>query len=128
MKLNTNLDYTPVKAYSELHQLLLNSKLCHYKTRLYPSHQAFGLIYDSINELIDDITEQLIGYSNIDPEVFEVGTVVVYNINDFALKILGVADRLIILCGLNKWYGVENLAQELHGLGAKLKYLSRFEK
>ncbi|RWZ82721.1 MAG: hypothetical protein EO766_17965 [Hydrotalea sp. AMD] len=67
--------YTPQNVYEDIHKLFLTIKLSHYKTKSFAAHEAFGRIYDQVNELIDEITEKLIGYSDVDPGDLQIGTV-----------------------------------------------------
>ena len=48
--------YTPQNVYEDIHKLFLTIKLSHYKTKSFAAHEAFGRIYDQVNELIDEIT------------------------------------------------------------------------
>lgn len=119
-------DYTPKLAYTELHKLFLQVKLSHYTTKSFAAHEAFGRIYDTLNDLIDGITEKLIGYSGEDPITFEIGTVLAMKPAEVAVAIMGVAERLENFAEAKEYCDIENLAQELSGAGAQLKYLSRF--
>lgn len=112
--------------YSSLHKLLLISKLAHYKTKSFAAHEALGKTYDAVNSLLDEITEQLIGYSGTDPDEFVIGTVQGTTTDNVATMIITVATQVCSFAKTNSYQNIENLGQELSGTGAKLKYLSRF--
>lgn len=124
---STQPSTTPQAIYDQVHKLLLQVKLSHYVTRQYAAHEAFGRIYDTVNGLIDEITEQLVGYSDTDPSNLSIGTVTVAEPRTLSLVIIGMGDRLVMFARDNKYSNLENLGQELSGAGAQLKYLSRFK-
>lgn len=115
----------PIKYMTELHRTLMLLKLSHYETKSFAAHEALGKIYDTVNDLADDITEKLIGYSGEVPKNFELGTVAALPVTSLATHIMGLGHQLAKFAGKNSYDDVENLAQELSGAGAKLKYLSR---
>ncbi len=118
--------YTEQQIYTDIHKLLLTAKLSHYKTKSFAAHEAFGRIYDSINSLIDEITEQLIGYSGIDPVDLAIGSVTAKLPKELSDYIIMIARKLEVYAESKTYCNIENLAQELSGVGAQLKYLSRF--
>lgn len=109
----------------ELHRTLLLVKLAHYETKSFAAHEALGKTYDTVNDLADDITEKLIGYTGEVPTVFEVGTIAVMPVASLATHIMGLGHKLAQFAAKEFYDDVENLAQELSGAGAKLKYLFR---
>ena len=112
--------------YTELHKLLLTVKLSHYRTRSFAAHEALGKTYDTVNDLIDTITEKLIGYSDVDPADLVVGTVSVQLPKELGSSIISTARKIEELAEAKEYCDIENLAQELSGAGAQLRYLSRF--
>jgi DNA-binding ferritin-like protein len=120
-------NYTVQTAYTELHKLFLQVKLSHYTTKSYAAHSALGKTYDDMNDLIDTITEKLIGYSGEDPQALGIGSVLSMEPTQLAIAIMGAAERLEDFAEANEYCDIENLAQELSGIGAQLKYLSRFK-
>ena len=112
--------------YTELHKLLLTIKLSHYRTRSFAAHEALGRTYDTVNDLIDTITEKLIGYSDVDPADLVVGTVSVQLPKELGSSIISTAKKIEELAEAKEYCDIENLAQELSGVGAQLIYLSRF--
>ena len=118
--------YTPQTAYDDTHKLLLLSKLSHYKTKSYALHEAFGRVYDDLNGLLDKITEQLIGYSDADPVKLNIGVLEIKTPKELSAIIIDTAGKLKKFAAEKEYDNIENLAQELSGVGAQLKYLSRF--
>jgi hypothetical protein len=126
MELKLDSSYSVQTAYTFLHRLLLQLKLSHYKTRQYPAHEALGTVYGLVEGMIDDITEKLIGYSGSDPGDLPVGTIKAMGVAELADSIMRDAHKLMTFAESKEYCDIENLAQELSGAGAKLKYLSRF--
>lgn len=118
--------YTPQTAYVDLHRLLIVTKLSHYVTQSFAAHEALGKTHDALNGLVDDITEKLIGYSSIDPQALAIGTLSSLPVATLAQAIIATAKKLETFAEEKGYCDIENLAQELSGVGAKLKYLSRF--
>lgn len=118
--------YTEQQVYTDIHKLLLTVKLSHYKTRSLAAHEAFGRVYDTVNDLIDDITEKLVGYSEIDPTEFQIGTVTAKLPKELGQFIIAIAKKIELLAADKDYPDIANKAQELSGAGAQLKYLSRF--
>jgi DNA-binding ferritin-like protein len=118
--------YNEQAAYTFLHRSLLQVKLAHYTTKHFPAHEALGRTYDGIEEILDGITEQLIGYSGIDPTSLVIGTVSISTPKELADAIISGADKLQSFARGKKYANIENLAQELSGLGATLKFLCRY--
>lgn len=125
LKLDT-VSYTEQTAYTFLHKTLLQVKLSHYVTRQFPAHEALGRTYDGIAGMIDEITEQLIGYSGKDPAGLVIGTLQAGTPAELADAITAGARKLEKYAESKEYCNIENLAQELSGLGAQLKYLTRF--
>jgi hypothetical protein len=119
--------YSPQIAYTMLHKLLLQTKLSHYLNQSFAQHEAFGRTYDSLNDLIDTITEKLIGYSSVDPQSLAIGTVSPLEPAPLGTLIMSEALKLEKFAESKGYCDIENLAQELSGVGAQLKYLARFK-
>lgn len=119
--------YTIQMAYTEIHKVLLTAKLSHYLTKSFAAHEALGRTYDSLNALIDAITEKLIGYSEVDPQNLVIGTISPMEPRALGISIIGIAERLEDFAEVKEYCDIENLAQELSGVGSQLKYLSRFK-
>jgi hypothetical protein len=118
--------YSPQTAYVFLHRLLLELKLSHYITKQYPAHEAIGATYSAIEGMIDGITEELMGYSGVDPTALAIGTVSAMTPVQLADHIIKDAGKLLEYASKKGWHNVENVAAELSGAGAKLKFLSRY--
>lgn len=126
LRLKLPESYSVQNIYTDLHVLLLQSKLSHYITKSFAQHEAFGRTYDSIADLVDTMTEKLIGYSNIDPIALNIGKVEALQPKVLANSIIQCAARIESFAEEKEYCDIENLAQELSGIGAQLSYLSRF--
>jgi len=126
MDLKVSSPYSEQTAFTFLHRILLQVKLSHYVTRKFPAHEALGRTYEGIEGILDTITEQLIGYSGNDPASLVIGTVTSSEPAALADAIMEGALKLENYASGKKYCNIENLAQELSGHGATLKYLSRF--
>lgn len=118
--------YNPQTVYNEIHRLFMTTKVSHYKTKSLAAHEAFGRTYDSLNSLIDSITEKLVGYSGVDVDALVIGTVNPVEPATLASIIMTTGEKLEAWANSKDYCDIENLAQELSGVGAQLKYLSRF--
>lgn len=125
-RLKLDSSFTIQTIYTGLHKLLMQAKISHYKTKSFAGHGAFGRAYDGLNDLVDSITEQLIGYSGIDPDGLTIGTVMAVGVAELGTGIISFAEKLEHWAEDKDYCNIENLAQELSGLGAQIKYLSRF--
>lgn len=88
----------------------------HLATRSHPQHEALDTLYKGIQDLQDQILEQSLGYT---------GTTMSYDPKDAMLICDQISKFSVDLknWGENKGYmNVENLAQELSGLSAQVKY------
>jgi len=127
MELKLPTGYTPQTAYTMLHRLLLLTRLSHVKTKpIFAKHIAFERAYDGVADLIDSITEQLIGYSGVDPMDLVIGTVSTMDVAELGDHIIQEADKLVQFAEASRWHNVANQSQELSGIGATLKFLSRY--
>lgn len=109
---------------NDIHSMLMQLKVTHYNTTGYAEHQALGMAYDAVNDLADDISEKLMGYTGVRISSLVVGTATVSSASALAEQLKALASRLITFAATKKYEDLENLGQELSGIGAKLKYLS----
>lgn len=114
---------TAAEIYTQIHQLLMVLKLNHYQNRTFAGHEALGRIYSTVNGLADTITEQLIGYSGTYPQSFNIGNVTKTSIPEIADHIINLSGQIEQYAEENGYCNIENLAQELSGEGAQLKFL-----
>lgn len=126
MELKLDSSYTVQTAYTVLHRIVLQLKLSHYVTRHYPAHEALGKVYDTIEGMVDDMVEKLIGYSGVDPKTLAIGTIEPMEVKALADTIMREGKKLMVFAEKNEYCDIENMAQELSGAGAKLKFLSRY--
>lgn len=118
--------YTVQTAYLEIHKIFLTVKLSHYTTKSFAAHSALGRTYDDLNSLLDSITEKLIGYSGEEPKDLNIGSISSSLPKDLGNSIKLIGERLEEFACSKDYSDIENLAQELSGVGAQLIYLSRF--
>lgn len=111
---------------NELHRHLMVLVISHYHWKSLARHQAFGETYHKLIALADPITEQLIGYSKSYPSSLVIGTVEAEEPQKVAQSLIDLAKRLKKFAEEKEYCGVENLADELSGLGAQLQFLSVF--
>lgn len=110
--------------FSRLHALLMQVKASHYATRSYAAHKAFDRTYKGLDDLADSISEQIIGYTGIRPEKFVLGSLEPLSATDMASMLCNFADELEAWAVAGRYPNIENLSQELSGVGAELKYLA----
>lgn len=115
---------TEKEIYTEIHKFLLNLKLNHYRTKSFAAHEALGRIYGELNDLADSITEKLIGYSDVYPDSFNIGTVAPQGLKVIATSLISLGNQIEEYADEKGFCDIENLAQELSGLGAQLNFLS----
>jgi hypothetical protein len=109
---------------NDLHTMLMSLKATHYNTTGYAEHQALGMAYDSLDDLADTISEKFMGYSDTRISTITIGTVKASSAAALAEQLKALGGRLIAYAQSKKYQDLENLGQELSGLGAQLKYLS----
>ena len=115
------------KLYENLFILQVTLKVSHFSTRVLAQHEGFGNIYDALNPLLDKMIEQIVGYSEEPPKRVNMDVTSV-GIHTLAKNIMNTAEQCINFARLKKYYNIENLGQELSGLGAHLNYLARFDR
>ena len=97
----------------------------------YAQHKALDTLYKGIQDLQDDILEQMMGYLN--GPINDAGSIDLPNYQGtseaIALcdEIISFSTQLIEYASANNMPNIENLAQELSGLGAHAKYFLMFK-
>jgi len=128
-------DYTLSTLISRMHETEVWLKWVHLKTASEPIHEAFGEALSEFDSLTDTIAEQLLGL--VGKDKFNTMIVMVNNKQSYSDSIdpNGVAEHIIVLAFDVENYaeemgfiGVENLAQEMYSIGAKLKYKLQFNQ
>ena len=109
---------------NEMHTMLMQLKVTHYNTTGYAEHQALGMAYDSLDDLADSISEKLMGYTGTRISSITLGTVNASSASNLAEQLKALAAKLISYAVTKKYEDLENLGQEMSGIGAQLKYLS----
>jgi hypothetical protein len=98
--------------------------LLHWQTDRYAEHIALGKLYEFIEEFRDDVVEKLMGYAGR-----KIGMITMPTLANNASCVAVVADLITFAKTLEDWgeqnnyCDIENLAQELSGTAAKIKYL-----
>lgn len=108
-----------------LHQISLMFETYHHNTLSTSKHNSLGKQYEIYDDIKDDIIEKIIGYSGIRYNKTNTTEVIysIENLNVFPKFIIDFAKKVEEFAKSNNYHDVENLAQELSGIGAKLTYL-----
>lgn len=109
----------------ELLRFQNQAKLLHWQTKKYARHQAYGMLYDGLSDLIDTFVETHMGkYGRVKISY----PIEVKNMTD--VQVGKFMDELVqFLLGLNKQYpdkadsDLLNIRDEMLGLANKVKYL-----
>lgn len=98
---------------------------CHRETKSGPRHDALGEAYYQVSYIKDEVLEFIIGDSGKDYGSLRTEDLPIFTpdmaveaanlICSFSMEVQNFAKKYVIPC-------VENKAQDLHGVGAKLKY------
>lgn len=98
--------------------------LIHWQTKSFAEHKALGDFYEFLQDFKDDVIEKLMGYTGkriktlvIDPIDNKVES------NKVTDDILKFAEELMNFADSNKYLDISNMAQDLSGKAAKVKYL-----
>jgi DNA-binding ferritin-like protein len=98
--------------------------MIHWETRSFAEHKATGELYEYIQDFKDEVVEKLMGYTGKRIQAMKIE--LIGNKADsmeVVDRILKFAEELMNHAESNKFWDVENMAQELSGKGAKTKYL-----
>lgn len=102
---------------------------CHLETLSEPKHEALADAYNALFELKDSIIEQIKGGTGLSCGEINLGTLPEYTpvLCDIAAEMICAAADLVQMFAVDhQLTSVENLAQELNGVGLKLKYKLSF--
>lgn len=110
--------------FDRLHALFMQVKCSHYNTKSFAAHKAFDDTFEEFEDLVDSISEQLMGYTGHRPDHFALGTVKALNAMEMGNAIVSFASDLESWATAGRYPNLENLSQEVSGVGAKLKYLA----
>lgn len=99
-------------------QLHLN----HWNTTNEAEHEALGELYEYVQDFKDDVIEKLMGYMGVRVKPYKLqplaatdSKVIVQSLMDWAYKLYEWSEE-------QHYCDVENMAQELSGKAAKIKY------
>jgi DNA-binding ferritin-like protein len=98
--------------------------MIHWETRSFVGHKATGELYEYIQDFKDEVIEKLMGYTGKRIQAMKIE--LIGNKADsmeVVDRILKFAEELMNHAESNKFWDVENMAQELSGKAAKTKYL-----
>lgn len=116
---------------SNLFYISIALEHCHRQTKNEPLHRAFGDAYEEVNNMKDKIIEFIIGYKN--GELYEnlflkpIGKYDYVFAKSIAEDICVFANKLTFYAKINKYLAIDNLAQDLSGIGALLKFKLSFD-
>lgn len=97
--------------------------LIHWQTSGYAEHMATGGLYDYIHDFKDTIMEKLMGYTGRKPSAYKMEPLSAMNSTSVVKDIMSFASSLKQYGEMNEFHDVCNLADELSGEAAKVKYL-----
>lgn len=126
IKIKKEGDITPEYIKGKLFSLSNAAHSLHLETKSFAEHKALGKTYEDLVGLKDGILESLMGYTNK-----RVGSAQVESLPDYskeecknlANEIMEFGYELYEWAESKKYCDVENKAQDLSGVGAKLSYL-----
>lgn len=98
-------------------------QLIHWQTNSYAEHQATGGLYDYVHGFKDGLMEKLMGYTGRRPSSCKVEAIVSRPATNIVDELMQFASRLKSFGEMNSYHDVCNLADELSGEAAKVKYL-----
>lgn len=118
-----------IQQFNSIVSVMFNTQIslehCHRKTKNEPIHEALKQAYEGFADLKDNIIEQLTGLIGQQYDRITLSSLEGYNpsMNEVVANQLCIVGKQIEqFAQENKFSSIENLAQEVHGLGAKLKY------
>lgn len=110
---------------NHLYTLPIKVQFCHHLTTSYSTHMALNKLYDTIDDLKDEIIEKIIGYTG---EKFNTISVTISGFKEadcksIAYEVMNYGKQLEEWAGKQGWCDIENLAQSYSGAGAQCLYL-----
>lgn len=116
---------TSNRIIQDIQRMSLKLEVFHHNTRDFAEHKAFDDIQGAFNSLKDDAIEKLIGYTGDRYNATEIQKIEYSSemSNQLITDLYALGQSLI---GFSKEIGavdLENIGQEINGLGAKLNYL-----
>lgn len=97
--------------------------LIHWQTSSYAEHQAVGGLYDYVHDFKDGLIEKLMGYTGKKPGPYKMEALTNCTSSQCVSDLLSFASQLKAYGERNSYHDVCNLADELSGEAAKVKYL-----
>ena len=105
-------------------QMEQQMRIFHWQTKSYARHQAFGMVYGALGELIDSFVEAAMGkYGRVKVggpiELDNIGSDIEGKVDEYITFLVGVTDKLDQANDTD----LLNIRDEILGLMNKLKYL-----
>jgi DNA-binding ferritin-like protein len=98
--------------------------MIHWETRSFAEHKATGELYEYIQDFKDEVIEKLMGYTGKRIQGMKIELIGNKAASmEVVDRILKFAEELMNHAESNKFWDIENMAQELSGKAAKTKYL-----
>lgn len=113
---------------SDIQKISLWFELYHHNTLKHSQHIALGEMHNAFNLIKDDLIEKIMGYTGERYNQLEIGSLLFTEegLMEFPSQILALGDRLVNFGKARQFSDIENIGQEINGIGAKLKYLLTF--
>jgi DNA-binding ferritin-like protein len=125
LKLQTSGGYGEQNTMNDIHRLFMLVKISHYATTSFAAHSAFDRTFETLEDLIDEIAEKVIGYTGIPVTQLVIGTVTASSPMEVGGEIIKVAKKIEDFATKKGYPDLQNVAQSLSGAGAQLQYLAR---
>lgn len=98
--------------------------LLHWQTRSFAEHKALDGLYEFLQDFKDDVVEKLMGYTGKRIQSLTIDAIDSKADSDKVVdEIVKFAEELMKFADSNKYLDVSNMAQDLSGEAAKVKYL-----
>lgn len=125
-KEETKVSLTPSEIQSKLFYFHDTAHKFHLNTKSFAEHKAFDFLYKELVDVKDEISEKLQGY--LDEIIGDIETISVPKYTETASKklakeIMEFAYKLYEWADEERYCDIENMAQDLSGIGAKFNYL-----
>lgn len=117
---------TPEEIIGKLFYFHSQAHFLHLQTKSFAQHKALDELYKELVELKDEISEQLLGYTNSRFKNLPGYPFKPYTENapiELCNEIIEFAQQFIDYAVINKYQDLGNLGQDLSGLAAGIKYL-----
>ena len=113
------------KIIDGIHQISMTFENYHHNTLSTSRHKSIDQVQEMFNDLKDDLIEKIIGYTGFRYNKTTISPIEysIESLMNFPKVIMSFADELESFGKDNGYTDIENIAQEISGIGAKLSYL-----